>query len=450
MARADGALVLRRATGISTYEREIEDRFPGAETVWTGAPDASVLHYVRHILSPAPYAVTKFTAPGVRRLIGRWMAERRFDVAVCDFLSASLNFPPAPLTPCVLFQHNVESVLWRRQAEHEPNALKRLAFSIEARKMARYERDAVARFAHVIAVSEGDREAMSVMTDPARVSVVPTGVNVSDYRAGAGTPAVDPIVVFLGSMDWEANIDAVEYFCRDIWPAVRAAVPDAQFRIVGRNPHPRVLRLASTSVVVTGTVPAVLDHLKETAVFVVPLRIGGGTRLKIFEAMAAGRAVVSSSIGAEGLDVHDGRDIVLADTGGRFAESVIGLLRDPLRRARIGRSAAESAASHDWQAVAKQLEAILLRVAASADSRSPRTPWRNEWPYENPRARWERESGGRVRACARTGRPSSGGRGRHVVVEGRLVARVCGTVPVPGARSRCRLVCRVDCRAGGA
>ena len=284
-------------------------------------------------------------------------------------LSASLNFPPRSLTPCVLFQHNVESVLWRRQAEHEPNALKRLAFSIEARKMARYERAAVARFAHVIAVSEGDREAMSVMTDPARVSVVPTGVNVSEYRAAAATTAVDPIVVFLGSMDWEANIDAVEYFCRDIWPAVRAAVPDAQFRIVGRNPHPRVLRLASTSVVVTGTVPSVLDHLKETAVFVVPLRIGGGTRLKIFEAMAAGRAVVSTSIGAEGLDVHDGRDIVLADTGARFAESVIGLLRDPLRRARIGRSAAESAAGHDWQAVAKQLEAILLRVAASADSR---------------------------------------------------------------------------------
>ena len=108
--------------------------------------------------------------------------------------------------------------------------------------------------------------------------------------------------------------------------------------------------------------------------FVVPLRIGGGTRLKIFEAMAAGRAVVSSSIGAEGLDVHDGRDIVLADTGARFAESVIGLLRDPLRRARIGRSAAESAASHDWQAVAKQLEAILLRVAASADSRPEDSP----------------------------------------------------------------------------
>jgi glycosyltransferase involved in cell wall biosynthesis len=104
-------------------------------------------------------------------------------------------------------------------------------------------------------------------------------------------------------------------------------------------------------------------------VFVVPLRIGGGTRLKIFEAMAAGRAVVSSSIGAEGLDVHDGRDIVLADTCARFAESVIGLLRDPLRRARIGRAAAESAASHDWQVVAKQLEAILLRVAASGDSR---------------------------------------------------------------------------------
>ena len=264
------------------------------------------------------------------------------------------EFSAASATPCVLFQHNVESVLWRRLAEHEPNALKRLVFSIEARKMARYERSAVARFDHVITVSERDRDAMCALTDPARVSVVPTGVNVHDYRAAAGTPATGPTVVFLGSMDWEPNIDAVEYFCRDVWPAVRAEVPGARFRIVGRNPHPRVLSLASSSVEVTGTVPAVLDHLREAAVVVVPLRAGGGTRLKIFEAMAAGRAVVSTSIGAEGLDVADGRDIVLADTGPRFAGAVIALLRDPIARARVGRAAADSAARHDWQSVAKR------------------------------------------------------------------------------------------------
>ena len=354
----------------AAYEQDIRSHFPEAEVIWTGIPSASALHYLRHLPSPVPYAVRKFTSNRVRRRVAAWLDERRFDVAVCDFLSASLNFPSVASTPCVLFQHNVESLLWRRQADHEPNLLKRLAFSIEAGKMARYERATVARFAHVIAVSEHDRQAMRAMTGADRVSTVPTGVDVDHYAALAATAAERPVVTFLGSMDWEGNIDAVESFCREAWPAISAAVPAAEFRIVGRNPHPRVLKLASASVTVTGTVPDVNDHLKESAVLVVPLRIGGGTRLKIFEAMAAGRAVVSTSVGAEGLDVSDGHDIVLADTSSRLAEAVIGLLNDPARRASIGRAAAASAARHDWRAAARQMDAILRR-AARLDDRVP-------------------------------------------------------------------------------
>ena len=356
------------------YDEELRRRFPLAEVVATGASAdtgvATATDYARRVLSPAPYAVTKFTSPRVRKLIKTWFDDRRFDVAVCDFLSASLNFPSAMETPSVLFQHNVESVLWRRQAAHEPNAIKRLVFSIEAMKMARYERATVGRFPHVIAVSEADRREMLGMTDPARVSVVPTGVDVDMYRQGAATPVTQPTVMFLGSMDWEANIDAVDYFCRDIWPVVKAAIPAAHFRIVGRNPHPRVQRLASESIEVTGSVPSVLDHLRRTAVFVVPLRIGGGTRLKIFEAMAAGKAVVSTSVGAEGLDVHDGRDIVLADTAPRFAAATIELLRDHSRRRSLEQAASELAARFDWSVIAQQFEAILARTAPAASTAS--------------------------------------------------------------------------------
>jgi glycosyltransferase involved in cell wall biosynthesis len=233
--------------------------------------------------------------------------------------------------------------------------------------MFRYERDAVQRFHRVIAVSERDRHEMADMTDPARVSVVPTGVDVECYRAASGTSPDRPIVMFLGSMDWEANIDAVDYFCREIWPSVRSAVPDALFRIVGRSPHPRVRRLASMSVDVTGTVSSVVEHLKETAVFVVPLRIGGGTRLKIFEAMAAEKAVVSTSIGAEGLDVTDGRDILLADTAGEFANSVIALLRDPVRRRQLERAGGQTAERHDWSAIARRFEDVLREAIGAPD-----------------------------------------------------------------------------------
>ena len=345
------------------YERDIRTHLPGAETIHTGVPGASARHYARHVLSAAPYAVSKFTAPSVREWVARALHERRFDVAVCDFLSASLNFPSASPTPAVLFQHNVESILWQRQARHEPNPVKRVAFTIEAAKMARYERAALRRFAHVIAVSDRDAEAMAAMVDRGKISVVPTGVDVAQYFKAAGVEAERPVVLFLGSMDWEANVDAVDYFCASIWPAVRAAVPDARFTIVGRNPHPRVRALASESVEITGTVPSVVDYLEKTAVFVVPLRVGGGTRLKIFEAMAAGRAVVSTSIGAEGLDVVHDRDVLLADTAPEFANSVIRLLKDRERRRELETAAIRTATRHDWPAIAAEFARVLGRAA---------------------------------------------------------------------------------------
>jgi polysaccharide biosynthesis protein PslH len=356
------------------YETEIVRRFPRAIPVYTAAPESigtTALHYVRHLFSPAPYAVTKFTSPAVRRVIADAFQKRRVDVSVCDFLSASLNFPTRMTTPSVLFQHNVESVLWRRQAAHERNVIKRAAFAIEAAKMDRYERATVRRFSQVIAVSERDRQELTRMIDPSRITVVPTGVDVERYTEAAGSTAANPIVLFLGSMDWEANVDAVDYFCRDIWPAVKAAVPASRFRIVGRNPHPRVMRLACDSVEVTGGVASVVDHLRSAAVFVVPLRIGGGTRLKIFEAMAAGRAVVSTSVGAEGLDVRDGHDIMLADEPSRFAELVIDLLRDVDKRRRIEAAAANLAAGYDWSVVTRQFEAALFRAADIRNASAP-------------------------------------------------------------------------------
>ena len=334
------------------YEQEIRARFPGAVTVHTAAPDGTAFErardYLRRLPRSAPYAVSKFHSPDVEQWLNQALGGRRFDVAVCDFLSATLNFPERLDTPTVLFQHNVESLLWRRQAAHEPNWIQRLAFVIEAAKMARYERRAVNRFHHVIAVSEQDREQMAHMTGAGRISVVPTGVDLRQFTAAPGARAAKPVIVFVGSMDWEANIDGVDFFCRDVWPQVKRAVPDATLRLVGRSPHARVARWADDSIEVTGTVPSVVEHYQEAMVNVVPLRIGGGTRLKIYEAMAMGKATVSTSIGAEGLDVEDGRDILLADDAASFAASVIRLVRDEALRRRIEDAAARKAARYDW------------------------------------------------------------------------------------------------------
>jgi glycosyltransferase involved in cell wall biosynthesis len=355
------------------YEEEIEKHLPGAVTVHTGAVEAGAfrqgLDYLRHVPSRAPYAVTKFTSKKVQRLVNDWMTQNRFDVAICDFLAASLNFPRTLETPTVLFQHNVESALWQRQAEHAPDFVRGLAFKMEAAKMLAYERAAVRRFHHVIAVSDHDREQMMKWVDASSITVVPTGVDIKKYAAAKDETKLNrSLVLFLGSMDWEPNIDGVKYFCRDIWPQVQSSVKGARFRIVGRDPHPQVRRLASESVEVTGTVPSVVEHLREAAVVVVPLRIGGGTRLKIFEAMATGKAVVSTTIGAEGLDVHHGQDILLADDAKAFADAVISILSEEEKRKSFERAAAELAGQYDWAIIARRFEEVLARVARVPES----------------------------------------------------------------------------------
>src|SRR5262245_7438054 len=188
-----------------TYEIELRNVLPGALSIHTGAPDATPLEqrldYIRHLFSRAPYAVSKFSSQAVQNILAERLSAREFDVAVCDFLSASLDFPRELRTPTVLFQHNVESILSKSQVSHEPEILKRAAFKLEALKMSRYERAAVRRFPRVIAVSEEDRELMSTMTDRSLISVVPTGVDLSQYSTARGDSSGQPLVVFTGSMD---------------------------------------------------------------------------------------------------------------------------------------------------------------------------------------------------------------------------------------------------------
>lgn len=346
----------------AAYEADIVRHLPGAEVIHTSAPESTLrqsIDYLFHLPARAPYAVSKFTDSQVRQKVWTSLQERRYDVAVCDFLSASLNFPASAPVPIVLFQHNVEASLWQRMAAGETNPVRKLSYRIEAAKMARYEREALGNFEHVIAVSEHDRDQMLAMDNTCRISVVPTGVDTSKYQRVASAAGDPPVVVFTGSMDWEPNVDAVEYFCREIWPAVLAEFPSARFEIVGRNPSARVQRLASDTVVVTGTVPSVSDHLRDATVVVVPLRIGGGTRLKIFEAMAMGKAMVSTSIGAEGLDVQHGRDLLLADNAQSFATGILYLLRDPALRRRYEDAAAKLAAQYDWSHIARRFAEVL-------------------------------------------------------------------------------------------
>jgi polysaccharide biosynthesis protein PslH len=347
------------------YEIKLQQELPGAVCVSTGKNHASVasrgVDYVLRLPNAAPYAVGRFASGKVRERLKDCLSHQTVSVAVCDFLDAAINFPEAIQVPSVLFQHNVESEIWRRHASNGSSGIQKLIYRMEFSKMLRYEQQALARFDHVIAVSDHDKNLMSAWTQPERITVVPTGVDTQQF---CPDPSVQekPLVLFVGAMDWEPNVDAVKYFCAEIWPMVLARVPHARFRIVGRNPDRRVKSLESASVEVTGRVPSVVDHLREAAVVVVPLRVGGGTRIKIYEAMATGKAVVSTTVGAEGLDVHHGDDIVLSDEATQFADFVSRLLLDGPDRARLGKAAAVLAAKYGWPVIAASFARILESV----------------------------------------------------------------------------------------
>jgi glycosyltransferase involved in cell wall biosynthesis len=200
---------------------------------------------------------------------------------------------------------------------------------------------------------------------------VPTGVD-TEFFQPSGDQAIDPHnVVFTGSMDWLPNEDAIRYYTDQILPLIRRAIPDATLTVVGRNPYPGLVELSrrDPSVVVTGRVDDVRPYIERAAAYVVPLRIGGGTRLKIFEAMAMEKAIVSTSIGAEGLPVRDGRELRIADTPETFAASLADLLKNPEAAKELGQEAGRVVRERfGWIGVAKRFSEICETTAESVKS----------------------------------------------------------------------------------
>ena len=327
-----------------------------------------------HLLSSLPYAVGKYRSKPYRRLVQRLLDRERFDLIVCDFLFPAVNLPRRLPCPAVIFTHNVEAEIWRRHAETNQGRVGRALLATQWRRMLRYEGRTLARFDLVLAVSAADRDTFRTLYADqvaAPIYVVPTGVD-TDYFHPAPDASADPRhLVFTGSMDWLPNEDGMLYFVREILPLIRRHEPSASLSVIGRAPTPAVRRLAETTegVEVTGRVDDVRPHAARGGGYVVPLRVGGGTRLKIFEAMSMGQAVVSTTVGAEGLPVTHGEDIVIADDPQQFATEVVRLMRDADARAALGRAARRTVESYAWPVVAADLEHA-LRAAAASSSRT--------------------------------------------------------------------------------
>lgn len=304
-----------------------------------------------NLLSPFPYFMKKYQSAAMKSAIERQLRLGAVDVLVCDFLQPSVNLPDDLPVASVLFQHNVEAMIWKRHYEVQQNPVKKSYLFRQWRKSVNYERDACRRFDLVVAVSREDRETMQREYGLDQVADVPTGVDTEYFRPRTDVVREPHNLVFTGSMDWLPNEDAMQYFVKEILPLIKQQIPDVTVTVVGRNPYPSLIELAQRdpAIVVTGRVDDVRPYIDKAAAYIVPIRVGGGTRLKIYEAMAMEKPVVSTTVGAEGLPVRNEVELLLADTPEAFAGAVVRVFSDE----RLSRELAACAAklvreSYSW------------------------------------------------------------------------------------------------------
>ncbi len=357
--------ILKAAAEYSSHQRWFD---------WSEVSKQSPLFYLDLLknlcFSNRPYVIDKYRSDAMASAIMEVDREKAADVIVCDFLTPAVNLFPRGESvvrlPTLLFQHNVEAQIWKRMAAKASNGLERSYLTSQWRRMQRYEASSCARVDRVVGVSQVDCEQFEKEYSLSNVlGEVPTGVDVDFFQVGE-RKAVSKQLVFLGSMDWLPNIDSVEFFVEAIWPSVKQRHPEAEFVIVGRRPTAAVKRLAEgdSSITVTGTVPDVRPHIENAAAVVVPLRVGGGTRIKIYEAMSMGLPVVSTSIGAEGLDVTSGQNILIEDEPSGFAEALSKLLTEPATAESLGAAAAKHVREHySWSKVAREFERFCYAVS---------------------------------------------------------------------------------------
>ncbi len=353
---------------------------------WKERPKSSFVSRLDLLLNTAssryPYVVEKYRSPLMKRRINQ--LEKQADLVVCDFLAPAINVNGL-IAPSLIFEHNVESQIWERRYRMSKGPIKFLV-RMQWHRMLQYEKEACRKFDGIVAVSARDQEMLkSVFRLEKVLGYVPTGVDTAYFKPDPMAVRRPHQLVFTGSMDWHPNEDAVLWFVRRIYPELKSMVPDAALTVAGRDPSPKMKQLQKEdrSISVTGSVEDIRPYMASASAMIVPLRIGGGTRIKIFEGMAMGLPVISTSIGAEGLPLENGRNILIADDPNRFAQAAAKILLDPPAANRIAADALSLVRNrYSWSSVARIFETYCLKLVHEAPGGlAPRIPSQKEGGY---------------------------------------------------------------------
>ena len=331
---------------------------PNAPTL----PPLSFSTLLKAFLRRQPITVARYDLPAYRQKFKESLATGAFDLVHYEMFHTAQFYPEARL-PGVLSQQNVDSAIWRRLCDETVNPFYKFAYWTQQLAFQRYERVLSPKFDAVTCTSDIDAAVFQRHCARDAIEIIPNGVDVTHYQPDFSAE-VSAHLIYIGSMDWYPNEDAVSFFADEVLPRIQENVPDVRFSIVGGNPSARVQKLAERKgVVVTGRVPEIKPYFAEATVFVVPLRIGSGTRLKILEALAMGKAIVSTSVGAEGLDLKDGEEIFIADEPEAFADAVTRLLTDTSLRRRIGENGrARVERDYNWQSIGEKLHQLYTKI----------------------------------------------------------------------------------------
>jgi glycosyltransferase involved in cell wall biosynthesis len=327
-------------------------------------------NHLSSVLTGKPYIFYDYSHQGFGSALREQLNLAPPDLVHVDSMDLYRWLPSLPPVPIACTHHNVESELLRLRADRIPHRAVRAYIHHQANLVERIERQLCSRFDINVMTSERDGEHLRALARDARTSVVPNGVDVEYFRPASSQGLVPGRVAFLGPTYMFPNRDAVDFFLAEIWPSVRTRCPESTFHLIGKNSVDEKLRFEShPSVQCEGYVPDIRPSFAQTECSVVPLRIGGGTRLKILDAWAMGKAVVSTSVGCEGLETVDGRNILIRDDPTEFAAAVVQVLRDHELRDRLGREARATAESHyAWPVVGRKLvrcyQALLARAAS--------------------------------------------------------------------------------------